>query len=263
MLEIKKLTVNARGGRRLLDEVSLSLDRGEIIGLTGESGCGKTTLIRSVMGLLRTEQLSMSGEILLDGRDVTKLSAGEHAGLCGTTVALIPQSPMTAFDPSWRIDAQMTETFRLKLGMTKQTAREFAQKCLMDVNLTDTARILNSYPGQLSGGMLQRVAVAMVFGMSPKYILADEPTSALDEANCEIITELLLERKSESGILFISHDAHALQKATERMIVMHEGRIVDGGKTCELFEQPKNPHTRDFVMGACGEREEGWEWEKL
>ena len=262
VLEIRNLTVTAREGRRLLDDVSLCLNKGEIIGLTGESGCGKTTLIKSMMGFLRTEQLSLSGQILLDARNITALPAKEHAALRGTTFALIPQSPMTAFDPSWKIGAQMEETLRIKLHLSRKEAMERAEESLSNVNLADTKRILGSYPGQLSGGMLQRVAVALVFALEPEYILADEPTSALDEENCDIITDLLLGSKKRAGVLLVSHDARTLKRAADRLLVMHDGKIVDAGETDEVFTKPQNLHTIEFVRGAQRGKEDVWLWER-
>lgn len=262
MLEVRCLTVTAREGRKLLDDVSLCLNKGEIIGLTGESGCGKTTLIKSIMGLLRTEQLSLSGQIMLDEKNVSALSTKEHAALRGTTFALIPQSPMTAFDPSWKIGMQMAETLHVKLHLSRKEAMERTAESLRQVNLTDIKRILGSYPGQLSGGMLQRVAVALVFALKPEYILADEPTSALDEENCDVITDLLLERKKHAGILLVSHDARALKRAADQMLVMHDGKIVDSGITDEVFAHPQNLHTIEFVRGAQHGKEEVWLWER-
>lgn len=263
MLDVKGLTVVARSGRKLLNNISFSLQQGEIIGLTGESGCGKTTLIKSIMGLLRTEQLSMSGDILLEGESIAALSPKEHAALRGSVFALIPQSPMTAFDPSWKIGAQMTETLRIVLNLNKKDAMDCARESLTSVNLMDTKRILESYPSQLSGGMLQRIAVALVFALSPRYILADEPTSALDEENCNTIIELLCGCSENAGVLLISHDACALKRATSRMFVMHDGRIVDSGDTQAVFEHSDNTHTVEFVRGAQRIKGDNWQWERL
>ena len=168
MLEVKHLTVRSKEGRPLVRDVSFTLTPGEPLGLTGASGSGKTTIIKAVMGILPYGCVIEAGEILLDGLSLEKLPARERRKYCGTVLGFIPQSPMTAFDPHMRIGAQMVQTFRLRLNLPKDKALTLAREQLLAVNLEDVERILNSFPSQLSGGMLQRVSMACLGGLAPK-----------------------------------------------------------------------------------------------
>lgn len=163
MLEIKNLTVKVKNNAPILRGVSLSIDEGTCIGLTGASGSGKTTLIKSIMGMNGGDLEIPQGKILLDGDDLLKRSAKEHRDLCGKTIGFIPQNPMTAFFPHAKMDRQIIETLRMHTGTDKKQARELAENVLRQVNLTDTKRVLRAYPGELSGGMLQRIAMALIW----------------------------------------------------------------------------------------------------
>ena len=167
MLEIKNLTVKVKNNAPILTDVSLSIDKGTCIGLTGASGSGKTTLIKSIMGMNGGDLEVPQGQILLDGDDLLKRSAKERRGLCGKTIGFIPQNPMTAFFPHAKMDRQIIETLRMHTGTDKKQARELAENVLRKVNLTDTKRVLRAYPGELSGGMLQRIAMALILGTKP------------------------------------------------------------------------------------------------
>lgn len=158
MLEVKSLTVKVKNDAPILSDVSLSIDTGSCIGLTGASGSGKTTLIKSIMGMYGGDLEIPHGEILLDGDNLLKHTAKERRKLCGKVIGFIPQNPMTAFFPHTKIGHQMAETFRLHASMDKKQALALAADVLQRVNLSDTKRILNAYPGELSGGMLQRIA---------------------------------------------------------------------------------------------------------
>lgn len=183
MLEIKNLTVKVKNDTPILTDVSLSIDEGTCIGLTGASGSGKTTLIKSIMGMNSGDLEIAQGQILLDGDNLLIHGAKERRALCGKTIGFIPQNPMTAFFPHAKMERQIIETLRMHTGLDKKQAHALAENVLRQVNLTDTKRVLSAYPGELSGGMLQRIAMALILGTKPKYVLADEPTSALDEAN--------------------------------------------------------------------------------
>ena len=263
MLEIKNLTVKVKNNAPILRGVSLSIDEGTCIGLTGASGSGKTTLIKSIMGMNGGDLEVPQGQILLDGDDLLKRSAKERRGLCGKTIGFIPQNPMTAFFPHAKMDRQIIETLRMHTGTDKKQAHELAENVLRQVNLTDTKRVLRAYPGELSGGMLQRIAMALILGTKPKYVLADEPTSALDEANRDLLLELLREYQKNAAILFISHDTEAMKALCSITHVMEHGEIIETQPTEQLFINPQQPWTKRFVEAACHREEVNWKWISL
>lgn len=211
MLKIEQLDVKERSGRYLLKDISMEIPAGQVIGLTGRSGSGKTTLLRSVFGMLHTSCHIEAGKILLDNVDLSHLSRKSHRELCGKRLGFIPQNPMTAFDSCLKIGCQMRETFINRLHLNGSAATEMAKETLVAVNLKDTERVLGAYPSELSGGMLQRIAAAILLGMSPDYILADEPTAALDEENRDLLLLIMREQMKDKGILFVSHDVAALK----------------------------------------------------
>lgn len=247
MLQIQDLTIHSKDGTVLLHDVSLSLSQGEALAITGQSGAGKSTLLKAILGLLSPEQRITQGKILEEETDLATLRPAERRALCGTTLGFIPQSPMTAFDPRLTIGQQMTDTIQLRLAFSKQQAQSMALEQLKAVNLSDCYRVFHSKPSQLSGGMLQRVAVALLLALKPKYILADEPTSALDEENRTLLLALLKEQLQHTGILLITHDVDAIRALCQQVIVLHAGKVIEQQKTDLLFCQPKEDWTREFV----------------
>ena len=255
MLEIKNLSVKGKKGTDILRDVSLSIANGKRLCLTGASGSGKTTLIKTIMGVQNAGLEVVCGEILLDGQNLLHLSGKERRRLCGKIFGFIPQNPMISFFPHKRIFAQMMETFMLHLQIGKREADLLAEESLKQVNLMDTKRILSSYPGMLSGGMLQRIAMAMILGTKPEYIFADEPTSALDEKNRNLLLEQLRVYDGK-GMLFISHDVEAMQWLCPDTIVMENGQLIESQPTFALFEAPKELWTKRFVH-AANQRKKG------
>ena len=262
MLTIADLSVKSRDGKQLLSNVSLRLDKGECVGLTGASGAGKTTLIRTIMGTSGKQLLISGGDIQADGKSILEASYKERRAMCGRYFGFIPQNSMTSFFSNVKIGKQIIETYRLNLSMTAAEAHELAAEMLRLVNLSDADRVMSSYPGQLSGGMLQRVAMSIVLGIKPTYLLADEPTSALDRDNRALLTELLSGYK-DGGILFISHDAEAIVSLCSSVCVMEHGRIVESKETGLLFRAPQHPWTKAFVNAAERSRRENAEWKQL
>ena len=219
MLKIEQLDVKERSGRYLLKDISMEIPAGRVIGLTGKSGSGKTTLLRSILGMLHTSCHIDAGKILLDDIDLSHLSRKSHRELCGKKLGFIPQNPMTAFDSRLKIGYQMRETFVNRLHLNTSEATDLAKEKLVSVNLKDTDRILG-------GGMLQRVAAAILLGMSPDYVLADEPTAALDEENRDLLLLIMQEQMKDKGILFVSHDVAALKNLCQNVYVLGAGKTL-------------------------------------
>lgn len=262
ILKVKNLTVTAEKAQPLIKDISFNLNPGDCLGLTGASGSGKTTIIKAIMGILPYSCSITNGQILLNGQALETLSAKKRRAYCGTVLGFIPQSPMTAFDPHMKIGAQMEQTFRLRLRWTKEKARQLAREQLSQVKL-DPVRVMESFPGQLSGGMLQRVAMACLAGLNPQYILADEPTSALDEENRDHLLSLLRETYHSAGILFISHDVAAIKSLCRETLVMNNGILIERQPTEKLFESPHQAWTKRFVDTTKFQEGGGWEWKAL
>lgn len=260
MLKINDLSVTTRDKKVILNKFSLMLKQGTAIGLTGESGAGKSTIIRAIMGFLGKGCYVSNGNIFIDDLKLNNMSSKKRRALCGTTIGFIPQNPMTAFDSRLKLGVQMEETFCYRLGVSKKQARELSCEKLQLVNLSDYERILESFPSQLSGGMLQRVAFAILLGLKPKYILADEPTSALDENNRDILLTLLKQQKEEAGILLISHNLVALDSLCETVLVLNQGEVIEESTIEKLMKEPKHLWTKQFVKSNYVQNTGGWKW---
>ena len=263
MLKIERLEVKEKSGRCLLKDISMEIPAGQIIGLTGQSGAGKTTLLRSILGMLHTNCSISAGTILLDDVDVSMLSRKAHRELCGKRLGFIPQNPMTAFDSRLKIGYQMEETFINRLYLNRDDAKALAKKYLIAVNLKSTDRVLQAYPFELSGGMLQRVAAAMLLAMAPDYILADEPTAALDEENRDLLFSIIQEQMKDKGILFVSHDISALTLVCRNVYVLGAGKIIETGTMDRLLAHPKTEWMKRFSIVSRIENRGEWKWEKL
>lgn len=262
MLEIAELSVTGKSSRLLLDQVSVAVKAGTVVGLTGHSGSGKTTLLRSILGMLNTGCHICNGNILLDGTDLRHISRKAHREMCGKKIGFIPQMPMTAFDSRLKIGTQILETFKRRLHLGKADAISLAKRELEAVNLKDTERVLGAYPSELSGGMLQRVAAAILLGMSPDYILADEPTAALDEENRNLLLDVMREKMQDKGILFVSHDVDALNRLCSNVYVLGGGRVIEHGSMEQLLVKPQSDWMKQFSMLSGKESRGEWSWEK-
>lgn len=262
MLEIKNLTVKDKYKNELLSDVSINVLEKTITTLVGVSGAGKTTLAKVILGILN-EDLLLSGSIYLNGHEISKLTKKEYRKMCGKEIAFIPQLPMRAFDERMKIGKQMTELYMVNLRVNKTEAIKMAKKNLNYVNLEDE-RVLNSYPFELSGGMLQRVIIAIVLGLSPNYIVADEPTSALDEYNTSLFLKLIEENFKDKGILLITHNLDIIKKKSDYCYVMEQGKIIEEGNNKDVFENCKKSWTQKIVqLSVKKEGLEGyWQWNK-
>ena len=243
----KKTSVTA------VDKVSFDIYKGEILGLVGESGCGKSVTSLSVMQLLKdTPGKVTHGQVLLDGKDLLKMSGEEVRGIRGGRMSMILQEPMSALNPSMRIDRQMMETIMLHTDKNKEQARAHAADMLKKVGIPDPARVLKNYPHQLSGGMSQRVMIAMALSCDPELLIADEPTTALDVTIQAQILDLMkkLQKEAQSSILLITHDLGVVAEMCSRVIVMYAGKIVEEAPVGPLFNSPTHPYTQGLIASV-------------
>lgn len=236
---------------KAVDGVSFKLKKGETLGLVGESGSGKSVTNLSLMQLIPSPPGKiMGGEAILnDGTDILKLSENEMSKLRGNKMSMIFQDPMTSLNPFLRISTQMIETIVLHQNMNKDAAMERAIEMLELVGIPGARQRVNNYPHQFSGGMLQRVMIAMALSCDPEILIADEPTSALDVTIQAQILELIqsLAEKLNTSIIMITHDLGVVAGICENVIVMYAGRIVEKGTNHEIFEDPKHPYTQGLI----------------
>ena len=255
LLEVRNLQTHfpTRAGLvRAVDGVSFHLDRGELLGLVGESGCGKSITALSVMRLIGAPGKIVSGEILFDGKDLLKLSDSEMREMRGDDIAMIFQDPMTSLNPVFTIGEQISEALRLHRKLSKKQARQATIEAMREVAIPDPARRVDDYPHQLSGGMRQRVMIAMALACNPKLLIADEPTTALDVTIQAQILELLdeLRKSRELAVLLITHDLGVVAEVADRVAVMYTGRIVEESPVAELFARPKHPYTEGLLRSV-------------
>ncbi|RKT36080.1 peptide/nickel transport system permease protein [Microbacterium sp. AG1240] len=237
---------NGGGDRVVVKDVSLHVERGEVLGLVGESGSGKSQTAFSIMGLLPTPGRVISGEIVVDGRNVVDLSARERRGLRGRRIGYIPQEPMSNLDPSFTIGSQLVEPMTAVLGLSRAAAKEKALALLERVGIADPARVFAAYPHEISGGMAQRVLIAGAVSCDPDLLIADEPTTALDVTVQAEVLDLLrdLQRERRMAVILVTHNFGVVADICDRVAVMRGGRIVEENSVTELFARPRHPYTR-------------------
>ena len=255
LLEVRNLQTHfpTRAGLvRAVDGVSFYLDRGELLGLVGESGCGKSMTALSVMRLISPPGKIVNGEILFDGKDLLKLSDSQMREMRGDDIAMIFQDPMTSLNPVFTVGEQIAEALRLHRKLSRSEARKATIEAMREVAIPDPARRVDDYPHQLSGGMRQRVMIAMALACNPKLLIADEPTTALDVTIQAQILELLdeLRKQRELAVLLITHDLGVVAEVADRVAVMYTGRIVEESPVDELFARPKHPYTEGLLRSV-------------
>lgn len=251
-LQVQGLKVSiktATGQRTLVEEVHLELKPGRVLGLVGESGSGKTVTSLALLQMLDRKTGVTEGSIRLQGRELNGLPEKDMRRLRGSRLALIMQNPMTAFSPVYTLGEQMTETICTHLKLGPKEAEAQAIRSMTDMNLPDPAALLGKYPHELSGGMLQRVMLALTMCMKPPLIIADEPTTALDVRNQLQVLRQLDRMRQEQGtaILLISHDLGVIAELADEVAVMQHGRIVETADVFELFDHPRHEYTRKLL----------------
>ena len=252
LLAVEDLTTHFVGpfGRiRAVTGVSFDLQAGATLGIVGESGSGKSVMARSLMGLLPSAGVEQSGRVLFQGMDLQHASRAERRRVWGTGIAMVFQDPMTSLNPVLKIGTQITETLRTHLHLTRAEARERAIRLLADVHVPDPERRLAQYPHELSGGLRQRVAIAIALSCDPKLLIADEPTTALDVTIQAEILDLLqeLQANRRMSLILVSHDLGVVAGRTDEVAVMYAGRFVEHGTTAEVFNSTRMPYTEALV----------------
>jgi len=256
VLEVKNLTTSFftdEGTIPAVDNVSFHINKGEILGVVGESGCGKSVTSLSIMGLVPNPPGKIvSGEILLNGEDLTKLPKKRMRQIRGNDVAMIFQEPMTSLNPVYTIGNQLVEAVRLHQKMDKKQARNRAIEIMKLVGLPRAEELIDEYPHQLSGGMRQRVMIAMAMVCEPKLLIADEPTTALDVTIQAQILRLMkkLNENYQTAIMLITHDLGVVAEVCKRVIVMYAGKIVEEGDVESIYENPKHPYTIGLIKSV-------------
>jgi len=264
LLDVRGLTMHfflEDGVARAVDGVSFSLDRGRVLGLVGESGCGKSMTALSLIRLVPPPGRIVAGRVLLDDQDLLELSEREMRAVRGAGLAMVFQEPMTSLNPVFTVGSQIAEAIRLHTELGRKQAWARAVELLGEVGIPDPARRAGEYPHRLSGGMRQRVMIAMAISCAPRVLIADEPTTALDVTIQAEILDLLrtLRRRRGMSVLLITHDLGVVAQQADEVAIMYAGRIVEHAPVVEVFERPLHPYTQLLLaamptLGAHRER---------
>jgi oligopeptide/dipeptide ABC transporter ATP-binding protein len=252
LLEIRDLRVSfrSRGGEiRAVRGVNLNVEAGQTLGIVGESGSGKSVTVRALMGILPSLTAVIAGEAFFNGRDLLKLSRKELRPMLGRDLAMVFQDPMRSLNPTIPIGRQIAEAIRNHNQVTRDEARDQAIELLRLVRISAPASRYSQFPHQLSGGMRQRVMIAIAVACRPKLLIADEPTTALDVTTQAQIMELLqeLQRELNMGLILVSHDLGLMARYADRLAVMYAGKTVETGETASVFERPRMPYTAGLI----------------
>ncbi|MHC1693131.1 MAG: ABC transporter ATP-binding protein [Sphaerochaetaceae bacterium] len=256
MLEVKNLKtyfLTDNGVVKAVDGISFDLEQGQTLGIVGESGCGKSVTNLSIMRLIPSPPGKiMDGEIFFEGRDILRISESELRNIRGNKISMIFQDPMTSLNPFLKISTQMIETIRLHQDQTKQEALEKSINMLRLVGIPDAESRIFNYPHQFSGGMRQRVMIAMALSCNAKILIADEPTTALDVTIQAQILELIqeLSKKFNTSVILITHDLGVVAGLCDKVCVMYAGKIVEKAKTVDLYKNPAHPYTFGLIQSV-------------
>jgi oligopeptide transport system ATP-binding protein len=256
ILEVKDLKTYfyiEDGELRAVDGLSYTVDKGQCIAIVGESGCGKSVSALSIMRLIPYPPgMIVGGEIIFDGQDLLKISEEEIRQIRGCRIAMVFQEPMTSLNPVLTINRQLSETLELHRGMDREAAGEEAFKLLKLVGIPDAERRLNDYPHQFSGGMQQRIMIAMALSCNPDLLIADEPTTAVDVTVQAQLLELIDDLRTQFGtaVIIITHNLGIVARYAEKVAVMYAGRLVEVGPTDAIYDDPQHPYTRGLIASV-------------
>ena len=251
ILKVENLNVTLRHRRvskKPVEDVSFEVHPGECLGILGESGSGKRMTVKSVLGLL-DKNFQVSGSAIFDGQDLLKETKEELRRLRGSRITMVLQNPMTCFDPLYRIGNQMAETFATHTSWNVQEIRSRCLEILDQMRIRNGEEVLEKYPHQLSGGMLQRIMIGIAMALQPELLIADEPTTAIDAiTQYEILEEFIrIKKQKNTAMLFITHDLGAISKVADRILVMNSGHVVDSGSFDHILKHADDPYTRMLV----------------
>ena len=251
VIDIRYLSARSAVGP-ILRDVSLSVNAGEVMALVGESGAGKSTIAKAVLGILPAGIEVTGGNIFFEGTDLLALSPARLRDMLGVRIALIPQDPLTSLNPARRIGDQLTDGLRLRAGMNRKRAFDRAMSLLNDVHIREPERVLKRYPHELSGGMRQRVLIAQAFSLNPHVIIADEPTTALDVTVQKQVLRLIrdMQREHKTTLLFVTHDLGVVAQICDRMTVLYGGKVLEQGFTAQILKNPQSPYTRALLAAS-------------
>lgn len=239
-----------RGEVKAVQDVSITVNKGQVVGIVGESGCGKSMVARSIMGLVKKPGKIVSGSITLEGKELTSLSEKELCKVRGKDVSMVFQEPMTSLNPTMRVGKQVQEVVAIHEDLSKEEARSRTLKMLRAVGIPEVEARYNAYPHELSGGLRQRVMIAMAMVLRPRLLIADEPTTALDATvETQIIALLKQLAKAGTSVLIISHSLGVIAQLADYVYVMYAGRVVEKADVFELFDNPQHPYTHG-LLGA-------------
>jgi oligopeptide transport system ATP-binding protein len=253
LLEVKDLRTEFRtadGTVRAVNGVSYSLEQGETLGIVGESGCGKSVSALSIMRLIpQPPGRIVGGEVIFEGKDLLKLDDDAMRHVRGRKIAMVFQDPMTSLNPVLTINRQISEALTLHMGMNDAKARNRTIELLDLVGIPDPKRRVDDYPHQFSGGMRQRVLIAMALSCNPRLLIADEPTTALDVTIQAQIVELVkrIQREFDIAIIWITHDLGVVARLVDKVVVMYAGKVIEEANVDEVFDNPRHPYTRGLL----------------
>ena len=248
VIDIRHLSARSSAGP-ILRDVSLTVNAGEAMALVGESGAGKSTIAKAILGILPAGIRVTGGEVLFEGQDLLKLPAARMRELLGVRIALIPQDPQTSLNPSRRIGDQLTDGLRLRAKLSREDAMAKAVSLLIDVHIRDPEAVLKRFPHELSGGMRQRVLIAQAFSLKPHVIIADEPTTALDVTVQKQVLRLIrdMQRAHDTTLLFVTHDLGVVAQICDKMTVLYGGKVLEQGATADILRAPAHRYTQALL----------------